>query len=786
MRTARMMTTAALMTLGLLAANVTPSWAGQGYESITGAFGGPCGSPCGNGQFAEPTGVAVNDETGDVYVVDTGDHRVEWFNSTGTYEGQFEGSGAGKLSDPEGIAIDNDSSSPSHGDVYVADNGREVIDKFSAAGHYEGQITGGKCESEGEPPPCAGSKVEPFVGELYVAADPAGNLWVYEPHAADGLHASVYEFNDEGSYVATRQLLTGPEAAQGFAVDSSGDLYVTQGDTQAAGNTKVYEFEQATGKRREIIEYPGLVSPVRLAILSASNRLLVDVGSSIQLFTSPLREFPGEGLSDSAGIAVNGAAGEGLLYATQRGADNVVFFEAGPSEAPKVLGESASAPGPEDSEATFSATIDPGNSETTYLFEYARSAEAVEKGEGTQVPGGTPLPAEFGDQAAEVGLELRPVTETFYYRVIATNAIATVDGPVEAYTKLPIVADDKVSELTSVSAMLEATVNPGYFNTTYAFEYGETPAQLEAGDGTVIHGTTSVLQERKLEALKHQEESEGKTICPGITPEGGGGTLPETVGNPCPVSAEISGLQSGVTYYYRVVAKNEVTKHTQNANKGAPVYGPIESVTPFRAPAATTGVAESITETTAALSGEVNPEGAPVTYYFAYVSEARYRAAQEQGASNPYAEGERTESRALNASDGAQAVGPVQADDLLPGETYHYALVATNQYGIQSVGTGRVFTTQASSAVNETAGGTGSTFPQSGLLAVPGSPPILSFTIPTSKPEPAAPKRLTLKQRLKKALDACKRDKAKSKRVRCEKAARAKYKSPLKKKARKK
>ncbi|HEY7935380.1 MAG TPA: hypothetical protein VID48_16285 [Solirubrobacteraceae bacterium] len=50
--------------------------------------------PCPRGQFNGPTGIAVNYETGDVYVLDTGDDRVEWFNSTGSkFEGQFLGSG---------------------------------------------------------------------------------------------------------------------------------------------------------------------------------------------------------------------------------------------------------------------------------------------------------------------------------------------------------------------------------------------------------------------------------------------------------------------------------------------------------------------------------------------------------------------------------------------------------------------------------------------------------------------------------------------------------------------
>ena len=109
---------------------------------MTGSFGT---EGAGNGEFEEPSGVAVNDKTGDVYVVDKGNNRVEWFDSTGSnFEGQFDGSAAptGALSNPRWIAVDNDASSASKEDVYVtgevqvAGKTRYVIYKFSSTGAY--------------------------------------------------------------------------------------------------------------------------------------------------------------------------------------------------------------------------------------------------------------------------------------------------------------------------------------------------------------------------------------------------------------------------------------------------------------------------------------------------------------------------------------------------------------------------------------------------------------------------------------------------------------------------
>ena len=130
------------------------------------SFGGEGSGP---GQFKEPVGVAVDDSSeplqsgaGDVYVADKGNDRVERFSSTGVYLGQFDGSGAfevegkaetgpaaptGALSGPEQVAVDGSGKTvledPSVGDVYVFDQGHDVIDKFGSTGEYESQITPG-------------------------------------------------------------------------------------------------------------------------------------------------------------------------------------------------------------------------------------------------------------------------------------------------------------------------------------------------------------------------------------------------------------------------------------------------------------------------------------------------------------------------------------------------------------------------------------------------------------------------------------------------------------------
>jgi hypothetical protein len=95
------------------------------------------------------------------------------------------------------------------------------------------------------------------------------------------------------------------------------------------------------------------------------------------------------------------------------------------------------------------------------------------------------------------------------------------------------------------------------------------------------------------------------------------------------------------------------------------------------APVATTGAADTITQTTANLNGTVDPNGSTTTYHFEYGTSAGY------GLTTP-------ENTAPEGSD----PGPVKAaiTGLTKDTTYHYRLVATNPAGI-SRGADRTFHT---------------------------------------------------------------------------------------------
>lgn len=80
------------------------------------------------GQFRSPWGIAV-DHNGDVYITDTGNHRVQKFDREGNFITQWGGFGNvdGQFNFPYGIAVDH------KGSVFVVDSGNTRIQQFMPA-----------------------------------------------------------------------------------------------------------------------------------------------------------------------------------------------------------------------------------------------------------------------------------------------------------------------------------------------------------------------------------------------------------------------------------------------------------------------------------------------------------------------------------------------------------------------------------------------------------------------------------------------------------------------------
>jgi len=157
------------------------------------------------GEFNHPV-AAATDSIGNVYVLEKGNHRVQQFSSNGEFitEWGSEGSNNGQFQDPQGIAID------SSGNVFIADTENDRIQKFTSLGQF---ITKWGSYGVGE---------EEFRSPTGIAVDINGNVYV-----ADFWNFSIKKFNSNGQLLTTLHQSYKP---YDVTVDSSGNIYAAEND----------------------------------------------------------------------------------------------------------------------------------------------------------------------------------------------------------------------------------------------------------------------------------------------------------------------------------------------------------------------------------------------------------------------------------------------------------------------------------------------------------------------------------------------------------------------------
>jgi hypothetical protein len=211
--------------------------------------------------------------------------------------------------------------------------------------------------------------------------------------------------------------------------------------------------------------------------------------------------------------------------------------------------------------------------------------------------------------------------------------LPTVDSPPPA-----------VTALTRTSAELSGTVNTGDATTTYQLQY-VAAGEYQPGASNPYAGGGSTTPV-KLAA----------------------GTSADSVG---PLA--FTGLLAGTTYHYRLLATNEL----------GTTYGPDHTFTTAAAtpPVVSTGAALEVTSTGVVLTGSVGTEELQTSYEFEVGTDTSYGGAKLFG--NAGASGTEAVSASLQY--------------LIPGTTYHYRLIATNEDGATD-GQDMTFTTPGISA----------------------------------------------------------------------------------------
>lgn len=141
------------------------------FELKVGRPDGAAGS--GDGELSGPTGVAIDPVSGDVYVADTGNNRVQRFSSAGAFEAVI---GAGELTGPSHVAVD-----PT-GRVYVLDAGAARVVRYTDTGIFDVVIGEGQIQLP------FSLAVSPVDGHLFVTAfDAAFTLAIYEFDETDAI-----------------------------------------------------------------------------------------------------------------------------------------------------------------------------------------------------------------------------------------------------------------------------------------------------------------------------------------------------------------------------------------------------------------------------------------------------------------------------------------------------------------------------------------------------------------------------------------------------------------------
>jgi DNA-binding beta-propeller fold protein YncE len=279
----------------------------------------------GNGQFNTPWAIAVNPTSGNVYVADNYNTRVEEFTATGAFVTKWgtSGSGPGQFTSPIGIAVN-----PTSGDVYVANSavGNDTIQEFTSTGAY---VTGWSTDVNGEFSCPRGIAINNTSGDVYVVngCSDANN---------------VQEFTSTGTYLTEWGSLGSGngqfDQPAAIAVDpASGEVYVLDGLDN--------RIEIFTGSGAYVTKWPISIFANGIAVTASGD--VYDSGwgpSGVLIFTAAGKLVTQFGLFSGLGcypttIALNSATGG--VYVANGCANRIYEFSLLPPHAPAITRQPA-------------------------------------------------------------------------------------------------------------------------------------------------------------------------------------------------------------------------------------------------------------------------------------------------------------------------------------------------------------------------------------------------------------------------------------------------------------
>lgn len=523
----------------------------------------------GAGQLEGPSGVAVDQATGEVFVVEDLARRVSVFTATGEFLRAFgwgvidgaaklevctagtgcqRGLGGGEPGELGGkvggmkIAVDQAS-----GEVYVTDPENFRVQEFTAAGAWVAMF-GREVNATTRGDVCTATNVQEgdSCGAGQPGSEPAalGNLLPEgKPLAYEGVADQIWVVAGEDGELIKKFTPAGVFSSELgplglaeillLAPAGAGDFFAAEGKGSTA--QEIYKYDGSSGRLCAVADqFAGKDTSVRhLAMVGdiAAGELIVNDEADVGGMTSTALLKFNENCEETRqwdhhqakveeinaqGLAVNEATGR--IYA--------VGGNVGPGHGMRIVGPPASGPEPggvdcQDALASgvsVSGQVDPEGNQSEYWFEYVDAKGFEERGfiGAPRTPTGS-LPADFGEHEVNAKLSGLAASTTYHVRLTAKNSegqdsteSVCATAPVAQLSLLP------VEEPAGTTATLAGYVNPDGLSTTARFEYW--------ANGTPI------------------AEAEPTTVGP----EGGW----------APVSVRLDGLAPATTYHDRLVAKN--------------------------------------------------------------------------------------------------------------------------------------------------------------------------------------------------------------------------------------
>jgi len=505
------------------------------------------------GATSAPAGIALNQETGRIYLADLLNHRVDIFGANGTVDPSAPRLvGVPNGLQPIAVAVDN-SAGASHGNVWVAgapnsaseiDN--QFVQQFTPAGTASSVAISapslppdGTAQAGGLPP-----VVNPSPGHISgqgLAVTATGNLLVstliQKLEFVEGVERvveltwAIDEFTSAGTFL--RQIGKNALSGQGplsttagaFAIDSTGRIYAPT----STGLLVLNPDGECESSCQPLINS----EPHGIAITTSDNLLLSKSGPSEEttlIEVTPagavIAEATDEAIQQIGAVALN--TGTDTAYVANRltlGASTVEVFGPTITLPDPITGAANEVTG---SSATIHGTINAaGGSPATCAFEYVSEEEfTATKFAQAQSAGCEPGGPFVGEAPNAVSAHLSGLNggTTYRYRLVGQNTEGVNRGAVSNFTTLgPVVGGEAVSNIGERTAVFHASVDPSGEATSFSFQFVDAAHFLA-------------------------EEWENSREAPVPAGEIGAGA-PLT-----PITEAVSNLLPGTEYHFRLVA----------------------------------------------------------------------------------------------------------------------------------------------------------------------------------------------------------------------------------------